>query len=175
MGKEADLDEVDAGGCHAFHGFSHHLRIHRGQVADGGADGPAPADRLDAYAHRCMIECAERAARRFLEVDQVGTAFERDQRFVQRAHAGKHHRHAAVSFLSPRNSSMRAFNQPQASSSRGPAVFSTPIVRYAISASIFSRCSMFKRLTRMAASITADCARLKPPKAPCAMCATSRQ
>jgi hypothetical protein len=62
VGKEADLDEVDPGCGHAFHRGNHQLRIHRGQVADGGADGPACADCPYTYAHRCMIECAKRAA-----------------------------------------------------------------------------------------------------------------
>jgi len=86
--KHAELDDIDAGCRHRFDGAAHREGRQR-QVADRGADGPLPGDGAEDVANDVVGETAERALRGLLEVNDVGAAFERDQRFLGRAHAGE--------------------------------------------------------------------------------------
>ncbi len=69
---------------------------------------------------------------------------------------------ATPSAASARKAAIFSISQPQASSSRGPAVLEIAISRYFSSASIFSGGSILRRVTSTAHSSTAACARLKP-------------
>lgn len=128
-GKYADLDDVDAERADARHGLAHGVRLHR-QVADGRAGRPLPGDARDRFDDDRVRQGAESAARRLLEIDDVGAGGERDFRLGRAGDAGEHAGHVARSFSTvARCAATFSISQPQASRSRGPAVLSTAICR----------------------------------------------
>ena len=91
-GENAELDDVDPGRRHRLDGAPHRERRQR-QVADGRAHRTPSGDGAEDVADDGIGEPPERARGGVLEVDDVGAAVERHQRFLGRAHAGEKPRH----------------------------------------------------------------------------------
>ena len=126
---DADLDIVDAALAHRMHLCLDGRQVVHRQVADGGADRQlaAPAtQRLDDLEDRRHRQPAERAAARFLQIDEVGTAGGCRQGLVDAAHADQQADHGGEVSRWWRTASC---SQRQASCSPGPAVLSIAICR----------------------------------------------
>ncbi|GIK97110.1 MAG: hypothetical protein BroJett029_13190 [Alphaproteobacteria bacterium] len=91
-GEDPHLDDVDAERRRAGYGGGDAAGLHR-QIAHRRADAPPAGNMRHHGSDGLRRQCAERAGRRLLEVDEIGAGLEHQRRLLDRPHACQHARH----------------------------------------------------------------------------------